>query len=244
MTNSENTKAIKAKIRALAAKTVDNGCTEAEALAAMQMVGKLLSQYNLSMSEVEMSAEEMILKTIRTGSKHSGGVYWAVYGIGMITNTKPFIQRNSSEITYNFFGQETDVLMAEYLYRLIDGSINREVVTFKKTEIYKRATSARGASSSFIKAMGMRLGHRLIQMAREEEVQMNSSGGRELMIIKGQLVTQEFAKLNYNLTSKKGNADIKNQSAANAGYNAANSVNLSSKPVGQNSSSTLMIGRG
>lgn len=244
MTNSENTKAIKAKIRALAAKTVDNGCTEAEALAAMRMVGKLLTQYNLSMSEVEMSAEEMVLKTLRTGSKHSGGVHFAIVGIGMFTNTKPWVDRNGGEINYNFFGQETDVLMAEYLYKLIVGSINREVANFKNTEIYKRASSARGASSSFVKAMGMRLGQRLVMMAREEEAQMNSSGGRDLMIIKGRLVTQEFAKLNFNLTSKKTNANIKNHSAANAGYNAANNVNLSSKPVGQNSSSTLMIGRG
>ncbi len=244
MTNSENTKAIKAKIRALAAKTVDNGCTEAEALAAMRMVGKLLTQYNLSMSEVEMSAEEMVLKTMYTGSKHVGGIYFAIKGIAKFTNTKPFMGKHYGEVTYNFFGQETDVIMAEYLYQLISGAMSREVAAFKLTNVYRYAKSARGASSTFLKIMGARIGERLIAMAQEEETEMTNSGGNNLMVLKGQLVTEEFAKLNLDLGVTSKRANVKNHGAANAGYNAANNVNLSSKPVGQNSSSTLMIGRG
>ena len=34
---------IKARIRALSAKTVENGCTEAEALSAIAVVGKLVN---------------------------------------------------------------------------------------------------------------------------------------------------------------------------------------------------------
>ena len=40
---------VKARIKALAEKTVTNGCTEAEAMAAADMVGKLLERYALSM---------------------------------------------------------------------------------------------------------------------------------------------------------------------------------------------------
>ena len=38
---------VKARIRALAEKTVSNGCTEAEAMAAAEMVGRLLERYAL-----------------------------------------------------------------------------------------------------------------------------------------------------------------------------------------------------
>lgn len=40
---------IAAKIRALRAKTVENGCTEAEALSAAEMLAKLLAQYNMTL---------------------------------------------------------------------------------------------------------------------------------------------------------------------------------------------------
>jgi hypothetical protein len=36
---------VKARIKALAEKTVSNGCTEAEAMAAADMVGQLLTRY-------------------------------------------------------------------------------------------------------------------------------------------------------------------------------------------------------
>jgi hypothetical protein len=55
---------VKARIRALAARTVDRGCTEAEAIAAAQKVGELLEVYGLSMSEVELRQEACVQKTM------------------------------------------------------------------------------------------------------------------------------------------------------------------------------------
>ena len=45
---------VKARIKALAEKTVSNGCTEAEAMAAAEMVGRLLERYALSMEEIDV----------------------------------------------------------------------------------------------------------------------------------------------------------------------------------------------
>ncbi len=45
---------VKARIKALAEKTVANGCTKAEALSAAEMVGRLLEQYALSMDEIDV----------------------------------------------------------------------------------------------------------------------------------------------------------------------------------------------
>jgi hypothetical protein len=58
---------IKAKIKALASKTIDAGCTEHEASEAMAMVGRLLAQYNLSMSEIDV--REQVCKTIYIKAK-------------------------------------------------------------------------------------------------------------------------------------------------------------------------------
>ena len=47
---------VKGRIKALAEKTVSNGCTEAEAMAAAEMVGRLLERYALSMEKLEADA--------------------------------------------------------------------------------------------------------------------------------------------------------------------------------------------
>jgi hypothetical protein len=44
---------VKPRIRALAEKKVSNECTEAEAMAAAEMVGRLLERYTLSMKEID-----------------------------------------------------------------------------------------------------------------------------------------------------------------------------------------------
>ena len=46
------------KIRALMLKTVENGASESEAVAAAQKVAELLEKYNLMMSEVEIDESE------------------------------------------------------------------------------------------------------------------------------------------------------------------------------------------
>jgi len=51
---STNLDDIKLKIKALAAKTVERGCTEHEALSAMAGVGRLLQRYNLTMNELDV----------------------------------------------------------------------------------------------------------------------------------------------------------------------------------------------
>jgi hypothetical protein len=51
---------VKARIKALAEKTVSNGCTEAEAMAAADMVGRLLERYALSMEEIGIARDLVV----------------------------------------------------------------------------------------------------------------------------------------------------------------------------------------
>ena len=53
---------VKARIKALAEKTVSNGCTEAEAMAAAEMVGRLLERYVLSMEEIDIREERCLVR--------------------------------------------------------------------------------------------------------------------------------------------------------------------------------------
>jgi hypothetical protein len=58
---------VKARIKALAEKTVANGCTEAEALSAAEMVGRLLEQYALSMDEIDVRTSRCVQAEVPLG---------------------------------------------------------------------------------------------------------------------------------------------------------------------------------
>lgn len=49
---------VKARIKALAEKTTEQGCSEAEAMAAAEKVGQLLEQFNLSMEEIDVREQK------------------------------------------------------------------------------------------------------------------------------------------------------------------------------------------
>lgn len=69
--NHELTK-IKFRIKALSEKTTEAGCSEAEALAALEKVGELLQQYNLTMDEIDIREQKCITVQYDTNSgKHT-----------------------------------------------------------------------------------------------------------------------------------------------------------------------------
>lgn len=57
------------KIKALMEKTIENGCSEAEALAASEKVADLLVKYEIQMSEIEYRETGFGYRLVDTGKK-------------------------------------------------------------------------------------------------------------------------------------------------------------------------------
>lgn len=233
---------IKARILALSAKTVKNGCTEEEAMAAISMVGKLLQQYNLSMDEVELRAEECDTLIINTESKVRGGVYFAISAIGSFTGCKVWTRRTSTELSYCFFGQKSDLLMAKYLYDLIVAAIKTESIKFKKTSAYIMARSKKAATSSFTVGMGSRLSIRLSNTKKENENEVITArgGNTALVVLKSKIVDEAYRDLGLKLSKNNGKTKIYNGSAYRSGQEAGDRVNLN-RPVNGPGQKTLQI---
>jgi hypothetical protein len=232
---------IKSRILALSAKTIQNGCTEDEAMAAIAMVGKLLQQYNLSMDEVELRAEVCETLNIDTGSSHRGGVYFALSAIAAFTGCKVWTTR-SRTLCYSFFGQKSDLLMARYLYDVIVSAMVTETEKFKSTSEYKNSYSKRGATASFGIGMGSRISTRLMKMKKDNEAEIVTarSGNNALIVMKSQIVTDAFRQLGMKLNKNYSNTSIGDFSAYSSGAAAGDRVNLS-RPVNGPGSSVLRI---
>ena len=127
---------VKARIKALTEKTVANGCTEAEAMAAAEMVGRLLERYALSMDEIEVRTARCVQAQVPLGSRRRRAIDGCVPAIARFCDCKvwlargvppdpddPAFDRTSTGSRYVFFGFETDTALATYLFAVIDRAV-------------------------------------------------------------------------------------------------------------------------
>jgi hypothetical protein len=226
---------IKLKIKALAAKTVDRGASEAEALAAMNVVGRLLTQYNLTMNELDVRDAGFTTIYLELGRERRHAIDYAVPGIAALTGTKTWFHRRwgtKDGSAYAFFGQEQDLAMAEYLYRVIMSAMESEVAVYKTGEHYRelpKGSMRKTAYLCFLRGMANRLALRLRQMKLEQDAELarRRSSGTALVVLKDQLINAAFKKDGPKLASVKIGYKIGDYRAFGFGNIAGERVNLS-----------------
>lgn len=255
----------KRRIRALAEKTVERGATESEAMFAMKKVGEMLLQFNLSMDEVTLRDEPCVTKTFETDSKQRD-VTWHVFsGVTKLCGVKVWMERTGRGINWSFFGLESDVDMAIYLFRLVTEAEVTALAAFKRTPGYAAFPGhKRIASGNFSTGFGQRLNQRLLQIAAEQrtaekaahahhaEEMANRSvaasheaykarGTGLICVAKEARVEEEFKKSGPKLRTVRTTSRARyNPTARDAGHNAANNVNLN-RPIGGGSKASGLI---
>lgn len=246
MNQQTEMKKVKDRIAALAAKTTDNGCSESEAMTAIAMVGKLLTQYNLTMNEVLMRDETYLTKTLNTGRIQRHPIDSCVMVIAEFCQTRVWTalrnEKGKKTRFYYFFGTESDVDMSIYLTEMIKGSLNQELNAFKNSPAY-RASGKHGktVSYSFSKGMTSRINSRLRELTAANKEDIKLSTGTSLIVLKGQLLKENFEKLGMRLRAGGSSARIRDNGAYAKGQEAGARVNLS-RPVGYNRDTILKIG--
>ena len=170
---------VKARIKALASKTTDSGCTEAEAMNAAIKVGKLLEQYNLEMSEVDVREQKCIKVNFFMGTKKRNAMDSCVVSLARFTDCRAWIQSGHNnwvnskvqrgEISVVFFGHEQDIDCVRYLFRLIYGALEHETDLYKKSADYRAAGAKKSAYVSFQRGMTTRISQRLEEMKYQND---------------------------------------------------------------------------
>ena len=233
MTNLDQ---IKNKIRALSAKTVENGASESEAFSAMKMIGKLLNEYNLSMDEISVREELCITDFVSTNNKHVNEQVYVSSYVAKLCSVKAWIDRSITGIKIFFFGLEPDVQMAIYLVNVVGVVFESEFKQFKKGDYYKSYQGHRKVlASNFQKGYSSRINERLVEMISENKKQMatNSTGTALVVVEKSKFVDEEFQKSQIKLVSKKNYSKSSyNANARMAGIAAGNKPTLS-RPIAQ-----------
>lgn len=128
MSDSTEREAILDRIRALFARTIENGCTEAEAIAAALAAQRLVARYGITDSELsERRADEAIIEAetafvCTAWSAHLASTIATAFRC-RVTVTRSGLGRKGKR--YSFFGYETDAAAARLTFERLHEVGNR-----------------------------------------------------------------------------------------------------------------------
>lgn len=229
---------VKARIRALASRTVERGCSEAEAMAAAAKVGELLEVYGLSMSEVELREEACVQRTLVFNDPRRQAMNWLFPTLLRFTECRGWTVGRAD---YVIFGLEPDVQMAEYLMHVIAAALAWEEARYRESADYARSrVPPQAALRSFRIGFADRIAARLEELgshrrATEQAAQAAATqagvGGTALVLLKERKIEDGFRALGVRLRTVTRSTVVRDRGAYGRGREAGGRVGLD-RPVG------------
>lgn len=244
----ENKTAILRRIRALAAKTVENGCTEDEAFSAAALLAKLVDKYGFTPDDMNEPAEKLTEAKVKTGSNKAKE--WFALAVARYCDCEVFLRSvSTSKKELVFFGLETDILMCEYIMAILERANDSGFKSYLMTEklnasygVKKSTKEVYHDRKSFDAGMASRVNARLKAMKAERSATVDESTGKTggaLVIVKNAAVTQEFATRYGRMKAGKARAKIShNGNAYASGQRQGDSVAFN-RGVGANAQMRL-----
>jgi hypothetical protein len=242
MSQSGELERVKARIRALCEKTVSNGCTEAEAMAAAEMVGRLLDRYALSMAEVDLRAARCVTREGPLAGRQRRPIDACVPAIARFCDCRVWLSREGGEQAagaYVFFGFEPDTALAAYLFALIARAMAGEREGFRRSQSTLAGVRLRQAGTSFEHGMASRIAERLDALLGEREAARaaawakpaEAASGGALVVLKHDMVAEAFRERAIRLVSAGRTLRARRDLAYRQGRAAGERVNLN-RPLG------------
>ena len=226
------------KIRALLRKTVENGATEAEAMAAAAKAEELIAKYDVETTELDI--QESSFAETKSGFNRDDYHFFVVVSnaIALFTETRYWTEvRNSIPDKGVFFGLAHDVEIAEYFLAICMGAMQREVERYAKTEAAFFPQRKERMIRSFKEGMANRLGKRFVMMASSRK-----KAGTGLIVLKDALIEEEIAKSGSEFKDESLRYRDKDAAAFNRGSAAGDRVSLNQGLGGNSSANSTKIG--
>ena len=235
-----------ARIKALMAKTTDHGATEEEAMGAMAKATELMDKYGISFSEVQGRDDEGIIRRDISPKERWKAEFlgWIGSGLAGFTGTLGIIRSRGKTVHgHGFFGQESDVIFAEWLASAIGDFVfsgyKAALKEYRKAYPNMNRRQLNHYRNGYLLGAARAIVARLAAM-KQERINNQNARGALTVISKAQIARNEWNKQNpfsggpHQFRNLAINAD-----AAHAGRERGMQVEFN-KPVGMGRA--LMIG--
>ncbi|SPU55909.1 Protein of uncharacterised function (DUF2786) [Brevundimonas vesicularis] len=179
---------IAARIRALRAKTVENGCTEAEAMAATEKLAQLLADYNMTMDEADLRASPFG-DHVHDAAGTVGLKLWKpASAIAKLTNTRYWTGGRAAPTRITFVGLTHEVEIAAYLLAICERAMRTESAAIMRAVRHLPHIKQAARVMPFLDGMADRLAARILALIPPQPT------GRGLVVLRNALITEELAR--------------------------------------------------
>lgn len=218
---------MRARIAALLSKTVENGATEAEALAAASKARELMDAHNISVTADDARDERAVI--LKTPLRRRDVLGVLLPAIGRFTDCTAW---QSADGSANFCGAPMDADFAVWLLQSLARARDGELLRWRGTEAgqFARAEMTgeqvnRAFTLGFVELVRARLD--AITQGREQSAA--AAGSRALVVVKGALIRTAMDAAGIRLRSRSVSV-ARNDSARGAGNAAGDRAGLG-RPV-------------
>lgn len=212
---------IAGRIRALLAKTVENGCTEEEALSAAAMAADMLRRYNLTVDEVELRASPFGRHSERHEDAVGERLWKPAAGIAELTGVKFWTSSAGVyPIEVSFFGFQHEVDVARYLLEICARAMRQEHRRQERAFALLVPAARRRKVLPFLDGMADRLRQRITAMKPPAPT------GTGLVVLRGSLITEAMAAEGLKLRDQRARGSRDFEPSYQDGRAAADRVAL------------------
>lgn len=200
----DNKESIKLKIRALLAKTTDNGATEQEMILAMEKASELMEKYYIDSNDLNdpfLGEKCVFVKTPLHNSRYDSKLFLPY--LAKMFDCEYYFNRYDKELT--FFGFENDAELCVYFYKTVIKTMLKELSVFQSSRDFRyqqRYSPTKTINNSFIKGFVFRVSEKLDDIYRARQVERTKERGLVLRE-KSQKVKDAFADENIKVTLAK-----------------------------------------
>jgi hypothetical protein len=217
MNMTQERESLIAKIKALLSKTIEAGCTEGEALAALQKAQAMMDVYDVSDEELQLTKEEKATAQVYHERDPYGVKRGLAYAVHKFTGTQGWTYRGEEKRAT--CGLPADIEFAEWLLGALAEFVKREYVRFAITSAAGEGKERRAAMRNFIQGCTLRISERLIELAKPPQQQTANS--RALVVTKQAAIDEYLKAADINLgRSRASTFSIRDHAAYEAGRGA------------------------
>ena len=212
------------RIKGLRSKTLDQGCTEEEALAAAAKVAELLDRYGLTLDAATLREEQCEGLRVETDRKRTAPVDDCLVAIAGFCDCRVWRETtHEGTLRAVFFGLRPDVAAAGMLHQVVEAAFDSETDRFRGGDTYGRLAGGdrRSAANSFQIGLAHGISGKLMALRTQRQAAMATKSGRDLVPLKASVIDEEFEALGLDLTSKKSSRTRRvNSEAYRSGHSA------------------------
>jgi hypothetical protein len=239
--------AVKKKIAKLLALGNGNANRE-EAKVALEMAGRLMEEWALEITDIELGEQDIVHHVIETDKRqspdHAGClVALAQFASVKVWNTRPGTWNKRAKYKLNVLGYEEDVALFEHFYYMLEATLHREYKAYKQTEEYANInayTHGRRIWASFNDGFNSAVHWKLLDLFYEKS-KVKTKTGTALVPLKEANIEDFFEKeMGIKLVHRKSAPKSTNWDASTAGAQAGHKTNFNN-PVKGGGSKTLLL---